>query len=117
MFLQKHYCLAVSSRTQEENLLDLASSKFVLCPRGNGLDCHRTWECLLMGAIPIVKTSPLDPLFEDLPVLIVRNWEDISEEFLNRQYEEMQAKAYRIEKIYAQYWLDLIKKSIIPNMI
>ena len=25
-------------------LADVASSKFVLSPRGNGLDCHRTWE-------------------------------------------------------------------------
>ena len=30
---------------------------FVLCPHGGGLDCHRNWEALCLGCIPIVKTS------------------------------------------------------------
>jgi len=30
-------------------LRDLARHRFVLCPPGNGLDTHRTWEALLMG--------------------------------------------------------------------
>jgi hypothetical protein len=46
----------------------------VLSARGNGLDCHRTWELLLLGSIVITRTSPLDPLFEDLPVAIVKDW-------------------------------------------
>ena len=29
---------------------------FVLSPRGGGYDCHRTWEALLLGSIPIVKS-------------------------------------------------------------
>ena len=28
--------------------------RFVLSPPGHGLDCHRTWEAILLGAIPIV---------------------------------------------------------------
>jgi hypothetical protein len=47
---------------------------FVLSARGNGLDSHRTWELLLLGSIVITRTSPLDPLFEDLPVAIVKDW-------------------------------------------
>ena len=30
-------------------------SKFVLCPRGNGIDTHRAWEALYRGCIPILK--------------------------------------------------------------
>ena len=37
---------------------------FVLSPRGAGLDCHRTWEILLLGAIPIVQSSPLDEMVQ-----------------------------------------------------
>ena len=44
--------------------------KFILSPPGAGFDCHRTWEALYLGAIPIVKTSSLDPLYKDLPVVI-----------------------------------------------
>ncbi|NBQ42369.1 MAG: hypothetical protein EBU23_07500, partial [Mycobacteriaceae bacterium] len=29
--------------------------KFVACPRGNGVDTHRTWEALYMGSIPILR--------------------------------------------------------------
>jgi hypothetical protein len=44
---------------------------FEICPRGNGLDCHRTWEALLLRSIPIVRTSTLDPLYEGFPVVII----------------------------------------------
>ena len=32
----------------------LANSAYVLSPPGNGADCHRTWEAIYLGAIPIV---------------------------------------------------------------
>jgi hypothetical protein len=43
----------------------LSEYKFWICPRGNGLDTHRAWEALYVGAVPIIKRSGLDPLFED----------------------------------------------------
>lgn len=51
--------------------------RFVLSPAGQGLDCHRTWEALLLGAIPIVQRSSLDPLFSGLPVALVDDWEEV----------------------------------------
>ena len=42
--------------TFETYLQQIGNAKFVLSPPGNGLDCHRTWEALLMGAVPIVLT-------------------------------------------------------------
>ena len=53
-----------------------ASFPFVLSLAGSGLDCHRTWEALYLGSIVVTKTSPLDPLFDGLPVVIV---EDLAE--------------------------------------
>ena len=41
---------------------------------GNGLDCHRTWEMLFYGMIPIVKTSSLDVLYRNLSVVVVSEW-------------------------------------------
>jgi hypothetical protein len=57
----------------------LRRSQFVLSPPGNGADCHRTWEALYMGAIPIVleKYWPFQEI--DLPVLVVADWEDVPE--------------------------------------
>ena len=42
-----------------------------------GLDAHRTWEALLVGTIPIVRSSKLNPLYERLPVIIVNRWEEV----------------------------------------
>lgn len=98
---------------------DLAKSKFVLTPRGNGLDTHRIWEALYAGAYPIVKTSTLDLLYEDLPVVIVYKWTDVTEEFLNQKYEELKGKTYRMEKLSMEYWLKQIdecrKKAMTPK--
>ena len=38
----------------EEYLKELSKYKYCLCPRGNGLDTHRFWECIYLGVIPIV---------------------------------------------------------------
>ena len=77
----------------------------MLSPRGTCEDCYRTWESLLLGSIPIIKSSFLDRLFTDLPVLIVKEWEEITEEFLQNQYLEIQSKTYKKEKIFIDYWL------------
>ncbi len=61
-------------------------SRFVLSPPGRGLDCHRTYEALYLGAYPIVLKTPLSPLYSGLPVLVVSRWEEISEELLERTY-------------------------------
>lgn len=56
---------------------------FSISPHGHGYDCHRTWEDLILGCIVIVKTSPLDVLYKDLAVIIVKDWSEITE--LNMQ--------------------------------
>tara|TARA_B110000211_G_C14089187_1_gene558071 strand:+ start:417 stop:4046 length:3630 start_codon:yes stop_codon:yes gene_type:complete len=50
-----------------------------ISPPGNGLDCHRTWELIFLGVVPIVKKGILDALYSKLPhgtVQIVRDWKD-----------------------------------------
>ena len=41
------------------------------------MDTHRSWEMLLLGMTPIVKSGPLDKLYDGLPVIIVKDWEDL----------------------------------------
>lgn len=108
LFQNQPYCFVASWKDHRGYLIEMAQSKFVLSPRGNGIDCHRTWEALLMGSIPIVKTSSLDPLYEKLPVLIIDDWHQINEEFLEDKYKEMNSKKYDLQRLYSPYWLDLI---------
>jgi hypothetical protein len=68
---------------------EIKSSKFVFCPRGNGIDTHRIWETLYMGSIPIVIYENAHHLFTDLPILFINDWSEITEQFLEQKYEEM----------------------------
>lgn len=82
---------------------------FVLSPHGNGLDCHRTWEALVLGCIPIVKTSAIDSLYDDLPVLIVSNWEDVNEELLKNTIHKFTVTTFNYDKLKLRYWMNLIR--------
>lgn len=89
-------------------LNDLKNARFILSLRGGGLDCHRTYEALHMGCLPIIKTSLIDVLFEDLPVVIINDWSEISEELLEKKHQEILQKKYNFKKLYFKYWKDLI---------
>jgi hypothetical protein len=82
---------------------------FVISPHGNGYDCHRLWEALILGSIPIVKTSRLDPLYEGLPVLIVREWKDVTAELLKRTVDDFKTRDFQYEKLTLKYWTDQFK--------
>lgn len=58
----------------------LKRARFAICPIGNGVDTHRIYECLYFGVIPIVKTSFLDRMYSKLPIWIVQNWSDVTED-------------------------------------
>ena len=53
-----------------------------------------------MGTIPIIITSSIDELFEDLPVVIVDSWEQITEDYLNTQYDIIREKIDNNEYIF-----------------
>ncbi len=111
-FLPLPFCYSADFKAYSAFLGDVAASKFVLSPRGAGLDCFRTWEILYMGSIPVVRSSTIDSLFEGLPVLIVNSWEEVTEELLNRKYHELNCQNFKWEKLTEKYWQDLIKAQI-----
>ena len=64
-------------------LLNLANHKFIACPRGNAIDCHRNWEVLYMRRVPVMKRHEyLEELYKDYPVLFVDKYSDISKDLL-----------------------------------
>jgi hypothetical protein len=96
--------------TLSDFISGIRNAKFVFSPAGNGIDCHRTWESLIFGAIPIVQSSPINELFAELPVLIVRDWRVVTEESLTKMlYKITSHKRYRWEKLSAWYWLFLVR--------
>jgi hypothetical protein len=92
-------------------LEDLCEHKFIASPRGNGIDCFRTWEALLMGCIPIVQTSSIDAVYKSLPVVVINKWEEVTPEFLQSEYEKIKYGKYKWEKLYMPYWLNKLNKA------
>jgi hypothetical protein len=66
---------------------DLSSYKYAICPPGNGVDCHRLWECLYLDVIPILKRSIFtEKIAKSFKCVIVDKWEDLSIENLMIEY-------------------------------
>lgn len=92
---------------------DYNKYNFVISPRGNGLDCHRTWELFLAGVIVITKTSSLDYMYtnNNLPVVILKNWEelnDLSIDKINKWYKNNINKTdinNIFPKLTYKYWI------------
>ena len=86
---------------------------FVASPFGQDYECIRTWEALCLGCIVILKTSPLDPIYSDLPVLIINDWSEITQPFLESAIETFKFKhengEFNYEKLSKRYWSLLIQ--------
>lgn len=91
--------------TFEEYKRDLSEHKFMLCPRGNGVDTHRLWECLYAGIIPIVENHVNFKNMLDLPIMFVDSFKDVTLKSLN----DFNDKKANIEKLNIQTWEKLIK--------
>jgi hypothetical protein len=90
---------------REECYRNQINFAFVVSPQGNGFDCHRTWESLVLGNIVIVKTSPLDELFADLPVWIVKEWSEVTLPRMAEIRDEFAAgRRFSFEKLTLKYW-------------
>jgi hypothetical protein len=87
----------------------MSTYTFVLSPFGNGMDCHRTWEALCLGCIPIVRAPNFRKMFENLPVLIVDNWTEVNNDLLLKTIDEFKQRTFKYEKLSLQYWTDQIK--------
>jgi hypothetical protein len=87
---------------------DLVSrSKFVISPPGNGPDCHRTWEAIYLGAIPIVKRNfwPFHNVL--LPVAVVDRWDQMSEIVTTSGYFQSKSVS-ELNELFLQDFADVV---------
>lgn len=78
----------------------LPSYKFIISPEGNGIDCHRHYEALMAGCIPIVEDNPIiRNKYGNCPILYTRDYSEITEEYLNKKYEEMKTQIYNFSRL------------------
>ena len=85
---------------------------FILSPAGAGEDTHRTWEAIYTGCIPIVKSSQLNELYKELPIVVVDDWNLINKEFLLEQLNiinnKKQNNEYKMNKMQFNFWINKI---------
>nr|WP_321446120.1 hypothetical protein [uncultured Cohaesibacter sp.] len=109
-----HYQPSFANRL--ESWRSNAGFAFTSSPFGNGLDCHRTWEAILLGSIPVVTRSSLDCLYDDLPVLILADWSELTIERMEEERARMSEEIYNYAKLTLRYWRKKIRgQADIPN--
>ncbi len=81
-------------------------SFFVISPPGNGGDCHRTWEAIALGAVPVVQRGSLaKSLVNYHPIYEVDNWEEflaLTDLELNNLF--ISIKKIPITRSFMAYW-------------
>lgn len=78
---------------------------FVVSPHGDGLDCHRTWEALACGCIVLVPSSPLDSVYEGLPVVLIKDWNEVTPENLEKWLARDPGCEIGEERLTNRYWV------------
>lgn len=82
-----------------------AECMFVVSPEGAGMDCHRTWEAILLGCIPIVKKNPLLPLFAELPVMLVDDWSEVCRDAMLAFISNLGERHFQFSTLFREYWV------------
>jgi hypothetical protein len=103
--------LVINQRVHASTIHKLMrKTMFVPSPAGNGIDCHRTWEALYLGAVPVVLRSEYFGE-SDWPVLLVDSWSELLEKkdnelkdiYINNVLDQKQAIKFGVnilEKIF-----------------
>lgn len=99
------------SLTPARNRQALMSSKFVICPPGNGPDTHRVWESIYLGAVPVILRGTIaHSVVKNLPVWEVDDWHEAlesSDDHLNSTFVSLTRKGTK-EAMFCHWWQKIL---------
>lgn len=111
--LEKNNIINISKLSHTDYYESLSNYKFVISPEGNGIDCHRHYESLMAGCIPIIEKNPLtETKYIGLPILYTTDYSEINEAYLNDIYLKMQNQIYDFSRLFISFYSDANKKLI-----
>ncbi len=93
----------------EDYFENIAKHKFIMNPWGNCFDNHRMWEALYLGCIPITKRCIFTSFYDDFPICIIDDWNEVTEEFLNKEYVRIQSLEFNRDKLSFAYWKNKVR--------
>ena len=91
-----------SNLSKEEYFIELKKHKYAICPRGNGLDTHRIWECLYLDVIPIMLKKDSIGI-DNLPIIYLNDWNELDITNMNNVFKNI-----NYSKILFDYYKNII---------
>ena len=89
----------------QEYFVSLPNYKFIISPEGNGVDCHRHYEAIVAGCIPIIEYNPIViEKYKGLPILYTKDYSEINEKYLLSIYDSMLNTVYDFSKLFLNYY-------------
>jgi len=83
MFKDKSYATVDERVSYIEYVNQIKDHKFMICPEGNAVDCHRNWEVLCLKRVPIMKMNRyLAECYKEYPILWVEDFAKINKTLL-----------------------------------
>lgn len=112
-FLGREFVKEAGGKPFAEYLRDLRGCEFCFSPPGNGIDCHRTWECLYLGTLPVVSDGPWLAGFEDLPMIVVDDWSRLTwEQIVDRGAALRPMRLPESPKLRFPWWAERIRERV-----
>lgn len=87
-----------------EYLKKISEAAFVISPPGNGIDCHRIWECLYLKTVPVVQRHIAFKQFEHLPILFIDSWEEVTLPMLETKIKMLDCFDSKLEDLSFEWW-------------
>lgn len=69
-----------------EYFQELQRHRYAICPRGNGLDTHRFWECIYLDVIPIMIRKDALHIPGFFPIVWLDKWDDLDPDHLPTEF-------------------------------
>jgi hypothetical protein len=92
---------------------DMAGCRWVVSPPGNGVDCHRTWEALYLGAVPIVLKTPSGASLHDgLPIIQLPDLAELRAESLEEAQGTHAGNEAQLARLKMSYWRERIAAKV-----
>ena len=105
-----------TSLASSDYFRELPNYKFVVSPEGNGVDCHRHYEALMAGCIPIIEDNPLvRDKYEGCPVLWTRDYSEIVPGYLEMMYAKMVDQPYDFSRLFMSAYPQSAQREILDS--
>lgn len=99
--------------TPQDYFTSLPKYKFLVSPEGNGIDCHRHYEAIMAGCIPIIEDRPeMRDKYKDLPVLWTTDYSEITRSYLKAKYDTMLKQSYDFSRLFLSAYTEKQQEEI-----